>query len=87
MPATISHQGVARLSQAASAVAGDFMSSGSLGTVAPTIADIVPYAGFGAFSLLRSSVELLVALYRNVDASVSMLMVHRCGQKQIMSFG
>jgi hypothetical protein len=49
MPATISHQGVARLSQATSAVAGDFMSSGSLGTVAPTIADIVPYAGFGAF--------------------------------------
>ncbi|RVM02892.1 hypothetical protein CN116_29400 [Sinorhizobium meliloti] len=37
--------------------------------------------------MLRSSVELLVTLYRNVDASVSMLMVHRCGQKQIMSLG
>ncbi|ASJ61981.1 hypothetical protein SMB554_23105 (plasmid) [Sinorhizobium meliloti] len=42
---TACRQGVARLSQATSAVAGDFMSSGSLGTVAPTIADIVPYAG------------------------------------------
>ncbi|AEH81743.1 hypothetical protein SM11_pC0670 (plasmid) [Sinorhizobium meliloti SM11] len=41
--------------------------------------DIVPYAGFSAFYFLRSAVWLLVAACRNVDATVSMLMVS--GQK------
>lgn len=57
------------------------MSSRSLGTVARTIVDIVPYAGFRAFYFLRSAVWLLVAAYRNVDATVSMLMLNWCGQK------
>ncbi|PII37887.1 GntR family transcriptional regulator [Sinorhizobium meliloti CCBAU 01290] len=63
MPATISHKGVARLSRATSTLAGGFMSSRSLGTVARTIVDIVPYAGFRAFYFLRSAVWLLVAAY------------------------
>lgn len=81
MSATISHKGVARLSRATSTLAGGFMSSRSLGTVARTIVDIVPYAGFRAFYFLRSAVWLLVAAYRNVDATVSMLMLNWCEQK------
>ncbi len=40
------------LSGAQSAIAGGFMISRSLGIVAPTIMDIAPYAGFGAFYFL-----------------------------------
>lgn len=56
------------LSGAQSALAGGFMISRSLGTVAPTILDITPYAGFGAFYFLLSATWLVVAAYRKADA-------------------
>ncbi|MER8572555.1 DUF308 domain-containing protein [Mesorhizobium sp. M1338] len=56
------------LSGAQSALAGGFMISLSLGTVAPTILDIAPYAGFGAFYFLLSAIWLVVAAYRKAGA-------------------
>ncbi|CAN7500941.1 DUF308 domain-containing protein [Mesorhizobium sp. LjRoot246] len=56
------------LSGAQSALAGGFMISLSLGMVAPTILDIAPYAGFGAFYFLLSAIWLVVAAYRKADA-------------------
>ena len=56
------------LSGAQSALAGSFMISRSLGTVAPTILDVAPYAGFGAFYFLLSAIRLAVAAFRNADA-------------------
>ncbi|WP_117194168.1 DUF308 domain-containing protein [Rhizobium terrae] len=61
-------QWVMILSGAQSALAGAFMISRSLGTVAPTILDIVPYAGFGAFYFLLSAIWLVVAAYRKAHA-------------------
>lgn len=49
---------------AQSALAGGFMISLSFGTAAPTILDIVPYAGFGAFYFLISAIWLAVATSR-----------------------
>lgn len=61
-------QWVMILSGAQSALAGGFMISQSFGANAPTILDIVPYAGFGAFYFLLSSIWLVVAAYRKVHA-------------------
>ncbi|NKJ05995.1 DUF308 domain-containing protein [Rhizobium sp. SG741] len=61
-------QWVMILSGAQSALAGAFMISRSLGTVAPTILDIAPYVGFGAFYFLLSAIWLVVTAYRNADA-------------------
>jgi uncharacterized membrane protein HdeD (DUF308 family) len=58
------------LSGGQSTLAGGFMISQSLGTVAPSILDILPYAGFGAFYFLLSAVWLTVAAYRNANAKV-----------------
>ena len=56
------------LSGAQSALAGGLMISLSVGAVAPTILDIVPYAAFGAFYFLLSAIWLVVAAYRRADA-------------------
>lgn len=56
------------LSGAQSALAGGFMISQSIGTVAPTILEIVPYAAFGAFYFLLSAVWLAVTAYRKAVA-------------------
>jgi len=61
-------QWVMILSGAQSALAGGFMLSRSLGTVAPTILDIVPYVAFGAFYFLLSAIWLFVAAYRKAHA-------------------
>ncbi len=57
------------LSGAQSTLAGGFMISRSLGTVAPTILDIAPYAAFGAFYFLLSAIWLAVVTYRKADAA------------------
>ena len=56
------------LSGAQSTLAGGFMITQSLGTVAPGVIDIAPYAGFGAFYFLLSAVWLTVAAYRKGNA-------------------
>ncbi|KWV60992.1 hypothetical protein AS156_26665 [Bradyrhizobium macuxiense] len=56
------------LSGAQSALAGGYMISRSIGTVAPTILDIAPYAGFGAFYFLLSAIWLAAMAYRNAHA-------------------
>jgi uncharacterized membrane protein HdeD (DUF308 family) len=61
-------QWVMILSGAQSALAGGFMISQALGTTAPTILDIAPYAGFGAFYFLLSAVWLVVSAYRRAHA-------------------
>lgn len=61
-------QWVMILSGAQSALAGGFMISQSFGATAPTILDIVPYAGFGAFYFLLSSIWLVVAARRKAHA-------------------
>ncbi|RUM24567.1 DUF308 domain-containing protein [Rhizobium vallis] len=61
-------QWVMILSGAQSALAGGFMISQSLASTAPTILDIVPYAGFGAFYFLLSAIWLVVAAYRRAQA-------------------
>ena len=65
---TYGAQWVMILSGAQSALAGGFMISQSLGTATPTILDIVPYAGFGAFYFLLSAIWLVVAAYRKAHA-------------------
>lgn len=57
-------QWVMILSGAQSAMAGGFMISQSFSTTPPSILDIVPYAGFGAFYFLLSAIWLAVAAYR-----------------------
>ena len=57
-------QWVMILSGGQSTLAGGFMISQSIGTVAPTSLDIVPYVGFGAFYFLVSAVWLVVLAYR-----------------------
>ena len=61
-------QWVMILSGAQSMLAGGFMISRSLGAVSPTILDIVPYAGFGAFYFLLSAVWLTVTISRRANA-------------------
>lgn len=61
-------QWVMILSGAQSALAGGFMIGRSLGATAPTILDVVPYAGFGAFYFLLSAIWLVVAAYRKARA-------------------
>lgn len=56
------------LSGAQSALAGGFMISRSIGTVAPTVRDIAPYAAFGAFYFLLSATWLAVTAYRKAAA-------------------
>lgn len=56
------------LSGAQSTLAGGFMISKSVGSVAPTILDIAPYAAFGAFYFLLSAVWLTVSAYRSAHA-------------------
>ncbi|MHC2468792.1 DUF308 domain-containing protein [Bradyrhizobium embrapense] len=56
------------LSGAQSALAGGYMISRSIGTVAPTILDVAPYAGFGAFYFLLSAIWLVAKGYRSVRA-------------------
>jgi uncharacterized membrane protein HdeD (DUF308 family) len=57
-------QWVMILSGAQSTLAGVFMITKSLGTTPPSIVDIAPYAGFGAFYFLLSAIWLTVASYR-----------------------
>ncbi|ANL47418.1 hypothetical protein AMC87_CH02749 [Rhizobium phaseoli] len=61
-------QWVMILSGAQSPLAGAFMISRSFGAASPTILDIVPYAGFGAFYFLLSSLWLVAAAYRKAQA-------------------
>ncbi|MBW6422544.1 DUF308 domain-containing protein [Rhizobium sp. XQZ8] len=61
-------QWVMILSGAQSALAGGFMISRSVGSAMPTILDIAPYAGFGAFYFLLSAIWLVVAGYRQARA-------------------
>lgn len=56
------------LSGGQSALAGGFMISRSIGTVAPTILDITPYAAFGAFYFLLSAIWLAVTANRKAVA-------------------
>jgi uncharacterized membrane protein HdeD (DUF308 family) len=56
------------LSGAQSALAGGYMISRSVGTVAPTILDVAPYAGFGAFYFLLSAIWLAATAYRSARA-------------------
>ncbi|MHC2439631.1 DUF308 domain-containing protein [Bradyrhizobium sp. USDA 4451] len=56
------------LSGAQSALAGGYMISRSVGTVAPTILDVAPYAGFGAFYFLVSAIWLVATAYRSARA-------------------
>jgi uncharacterized membrane protein HdeD (DUF308 family) len=56
------------LSGAQSALAGGYMISQSIGSVAPTILDIAPYAGFGAFYFLLSAIWLAANANRNAHA-------------------
>jgi uncharacterized membrane protein HdeD (DUF308 family) len=56
------------LSGAQSALAGGYMLSQSVGTVAPTILDVAPYAGFGAFYFLLSAIWLVAVTYRHARA-------------------
>lgn len=61
-------QWVMILSGAQSTLAGGFMVSQAVGTVPPTILDIAPYAGFGAFYFLLSAIWLVVSAYRRSRA-------------------
>ncbi|RWX79272.1 DUF308 domain-containing protein [Neorhizobium lilium] len=56
------------LSGAQSTLAGGFMITRSLGAIQPTILDIVPYVGFGAFYFLLSAILLTVAASRTATA-------------------
>ncbi|MDR6670003.1 DUF308 domain-containing protein [Rhizobium sp. 1399] len=56
------------LSGAQSTLAGGFMISQSFGSTPPSILDIAPYAGFGAFYFLLSAVWMTVAAYRKANA-------------------
>jgi hypothetical protein len=56
------------LSGAQSALAGGYMISRSIGTVAPTILDVAPYAGFGAFYFLLSAIWLVARAQRSARA-------------------
>jgi hypothetical protein len=56
------------LSGGQSALAGVFMISRSLGVAMPTILDIAPYAGFGAFYFLLSAIWLVAGTYRKASA-------------------
>ncbi|MBA8877401.1 DUF308 domain-containing protein [Phyllobacterium myrsinacearum] len=56
------------LSGGQSALAGGFMISQSIGSAAPTILDIAPYAAFGAFYFLLSAIWLVVTAYRKAVA-------------------
>ena len=57
------------LSGAQSGLAGAHMISQALGTTAPSILDIAPYAGFGAFYFLVSAIWLTVAARRKANAT------------------
>ncbi len=63
-------QWVMILSGAQSTLAGVFMVSRSVGTTAPSILDIVPYVGFGAFYFLLSALWLTVAASRSARSGV-----------------
>ena len=56
------------LSGAQSALAGGYMIIRSIGTVAPTILDVAPYAGFGAFYFLLSAIWLVARAQRSARA-------------------
>lgn len=58
------------LSGAQSMLAGGFMIKQSFGAVPPTILDVAPYAGFGAFYFLLSAIWLTVAAYRKTGLKV-----------------
>jgi uncharacterized membrane protein HdeD (DUF308 family) len=61
-------QWVMILSGAQSALAGGFMIWQSLGPVPPTILDVAPYAGFGAFYFLVSAIWMTVSDFRKTGA-------------------
>ncbi|WP_420965617.1 DUF308 domain-containing protein [Bradyrhizobium sp. B120] len=56
------------LSGAQSVLAGGYMISRSIGTVAPTVLDVAPYAGFGAFYFLLSAIWLVARAHRSARA-------------------
>ena len=57
------------LSGGQSTLAGGFMITQSLGSVPPSILDIAPYVGFGAFYFLVSAIWLTVVAYRKTAAN------------------
>jgi uncharacterized membrane protein HdeD (DUF308 family) len=65
---TYGAQWVMILSGAQSALAGGFMISRSVGAAVPTILDVAPYAGFGAFYFLVSAIWMTVAASRKTSA-------------------
>jgi uncharacterized membrane protein HdeD (DUF308 family) len=65
---TYGAQWVMILSGAQSALAGGFMITQALGAVPPTILDVAPYAGFGAFYFLVSAIWMTVAASRKTSA-------------------
>lgn len=65
---TYGAQWIMILSGAQSTLAGAFMIIKSLGAMPPSIVDIAPYAGFGAFYFLLSAIWLTVASYRITKA-------------------
>jgi hypothetical protein len=65
---TYGAQWVMILSGAQSMLAGIFMIMKSLGATPPSIVDIAPYAGFGAFYFLLSAFWLSVKSYRSTKA-------------------
>lgn len=62
-------QWVMMLSGAQSTLAGAFMISRSFGDAMPSILDIAPYVGFGAFYFLLSAIWLTIAAYRKSGAN------------------
>ncbi|MDP9810735.1 uncharacterized membrane protein HdeD (DUF308 family) [Rhizobium tibeticum] len=58
------------LSGGQSCLAGGFMITQSLGGTPPSILDITPYAGFGAFYFLISAIWLAVSARRKATAAV-----------------
>lgn len=65
---TAGAQWVMILSGAQSTLAGVFMITRSFGTAMPSIVDIAPYVGFGAFYFLVSAIWLTIANRRKLQA-------------------
>lgn len=57
------------LSGAQSTLAGGFMISKSFAAAPPSILDIAPYAGFGAFYFLLSAVLMTISAYRKANVA------------------
>jgi len=58
------------LSGGQSCLAGGFMITQSLGTTPPSILDVAPYAGFGAFYFLISAIWLTISSRRKARSAI-----------------